>query len=316
MLAATLSPSYGIYSGLREPARACPVRAGQRGVPRLGEVRAQGARARRAAAAARRDAERDPARAPGAPAPRRRHVPRDGERARCSPTPSRTGDDAVLVVVNLDPGHAHEGRRRRPARRSACPPRSTVADLLDGATLRRWHDGRQLRAARCPASARRTSWSEREPQRLGSALGASGARRSPRDHHDPHRVLGAHPGAERRRRARVPARAPQAVRVVPTRGEPRRAGAHRPGGPVRGVSCRGASCRCDYRLEVICARTGTTCDVRRPVLVPADARRARPAPDRARAGTSSSGTGSARTGASSTARRHRVRGLGAGGALA
>ena len=55
---------YGIYSGF-EHCENVPVRAGQRGVPRLGEVRGQEARARRPAAAARRDAERDPARAPG-----------------------------------------------------------------------------------------------------------------------------------------------------------------------------------------------------------------------------------------------------------
>ena len=47
VLAATLSPSYGIYSGLREPG-ADPGGPGQRGVPRLGEVRDEGAGARRA----------------------------------------------------------------------------------------------------------------------------------------------------------------------------------------------------------------------------------------------------------------------------
>ena len=43
---------------------------GQRGVPRLGEVRGEGAEARRAAAPARRNAERDPPREPRAAAPR------------------------------------------------------------------------------------------------------------------------------------------------------------------------------------------------------------------------------------------------------
>ena len=45
-------PTYGIYSGF-ENFENVPVRAGQRGVPRLREVRGQAARARRAAAAAR-----------------------------------------------------------------------------------------------------------------------------------------------------------------------------------------------------------------------------------------------------------------------
>ena len=61
VLAATLSPSYGIYSGF-ESCENVPVGRGQRGVPRLGEVRAEEAPARRPAAAARRAAERDPAR--------------------------------------------------------------------------------------------------------------------------------------------------------------------------------------------------------------------------------------------------------------
>ena len=52
VLAATLSPSYGIYSGLRE-LRERSGAAGLGGVPALGEVRDQGARARRPAAAAR-----------------------------------------------------------------------------------------------------------------------------------------------------------------------------------------------------------------------------------------------------------------------
>ena len=53
VLAATLSPSYGIYSGY-EHFENVPVRARHRGVPRLGEVRDEEALARRAAAAARR----------------------------------------------------------------------------------------------------------------------------------------------------------------------------------------------------------------------------------------------------------------------
>ena len=80
VLAATLSPSYGIYSGLRalrERARA----AGLRGVPQFGEVRAEAAQARRPVAAARRKAQRGAAREPGAAVARSAHHPRDGERA-------------------------------------------------------------------------------------------------------------------------------------------------------------------------------------------------------------------------------------------
>ena len=76
VLAATLSPSYGIYSRLR----ALRERAGARGlggVPELGEVRDQAARARRPAAADDPPHERDPAREPGAPAPLQRALPGD-----------------------------------------------------------------------------------------------------------------------------------------------------------------------------------------------------------------------------------------------
>ena len=62
VLAATLSPSYGIYSGY-ERLENVPAPARQRGVPRLGEVRGEGADDRRPAAAADRAAERDPPRA-------------------------------------------------------------------------------------------------------------------------------------------------------------------------------------------------------------------------------------------------------------
>ena len=69
VLAATLSPSYGIYSGY-EACENMPVRGGQRGVPRLGEVRGQAALAAGAAAAADPPPERDPARPSGTAAVR------------------------------------------------------------------------------------------------------------------------------------------------------------------------------------------------------------------------------------------------------
>ena len=65
VLAATLSPTYGVYSGFESFERV-PVRAGQRGVRPLREVRDQGARARRAAAVADRAHQHDPPREPGA----------------------------------------------------------------------------------------------------------------------------------------------------------------------------------------------------------------------------------------------------------
>ena len=67
VLAATLSPAYGIYSGYRE-LREHPGARGLGGVPRLGEVRGEAANARRAAAADGPPAERDPARGARAPA--------------------------------------------------------------------------------------------------------------------------------------------------------------------------------------------------------------------------------------------------------
>ena len=59
VLAATLSPSYGIYSGY-EACENVPLRAGKRGVPRLGEVRAEASVPGRPAAAADPASERDP----------------------------------------------------------------------------------------------------------------------------------------------------------------------------------------------------------------------------------------------------------------
>ena len=53
VLAATLSPAYGIYSGFESFENVAGAR-GERGVPRLREVRDEEARARRAAAPARR----------------------------------------------------------------------------------------------------------------------------------------------------------------------------------------------------------------------------------------------------------------------
>ena len=80
VLAATLSPSYGIYSGF-ERCENVPLTESQRGVPQLREVRDQEAHAGRAAAAPDRAAQRRAARQSGAPAARQPDVPRDRERA-------------------------------------------------------------------------------------------------------------------------------------------------------------------------------------------------------------------------------------------
>ena len=121
---------------LRERARC----GRERGVPRLGEVRGQAARARRAAAAARAAAERDPARGAGAaalrePAPARharraRLRVRQGHRDRCR-RQSRSAPPA-------------RGRRRRPARTrparrvpGARPPHRRALPLADRPQLRR-----------------------------------------------------------------------------------------------------------------------------------------------------------------------------------
>ena len=119
--------------------------------------------ARRPAAAARRGAERDPAREPGAAALRQPHAPRDRERA---PVRLReaTGDNTVVVVVNLDPFTPQRGRsssrRARPAAR------------VHG---RRPAHGRALRLADRPNYVRLDPGPESRPQgscrrRRGSAL--------------------------------------------------------------------------------------------------------------------------------------------------
>ncbi len=69
VLAATLSPSYGIYSGF-ERCENVPVRAGSEEYLDSEKYEVKAREARRAAASARRKAERDPPREPGAAAPR------------------------------------------------------------------------------------------------------------------------------------------------------------------------------------------------------------------------------------------------------
>ena len=134
VLAATLSPSYGIYSGfeqLRERARA----RGQRGVPRLGEVRGEAPEARRAAAAARAAAERAAAGGAGAPAVREPAAARDTRRPRLRLREGRCRGGGQPRSVP-----AAGGRRRRAAgaRVSGRVPR---ARSLSGERYR-WRVGR------------------------------------------------------------------------------------------------------------------------------------------------------------------------------
>ncbi len=229
VLAATLSPSYGIYSGY-EAAENVPLARGQRGVPRLREVRAQGTRARRRAAAARQDAEHDPARASGTAAARQPDVPGDAERradrlceaggrrhgrGRCEPRPDPRAGRPRLRARRTRLAAAL--RRHRPPLRE-CLPRGPRPATTCGS----------IPAARTCSAWRADDVGDREDaERIVS-----------RDHHDPHSFLGAHPGD-----GGVVVRAfrpgAQAVRVRPDGGSSTRLRrVHREGlyeGLVRGV---------------------------------------------------------------------------------
>ena len=118
-----------------------------------------------------------------------------------------------------------------------------------------------------------------------------------RDHHEPHRVLGAHPRPRRRGGAGLAARTRRPCACCPTAAS-RSMLPHRDSGLFEGLAARAR------RLPRLRGRGGVRGHALarpRPVLVPADARRARPAPGRARAATRSSGSASARTRARSTA---------------
>ena len=112
MLAATLGAIYGIYSGF-ELAENVPVKRGQRGIPRLGEVpdprRATSSRPDSLAEliarinAIRRDH------------PALQHDrglafhPTDNDELLCYSKRSADGRDLILMVVNLDPFHMQHG---------------------------------------------------------------------------------------------------------------------------------------------------------------------------------------------------------------
>ena len=139
---------YGIYSGY-ERFENVPVRAGQRGVPRLGEVRGEGAHARRAAAAARPAAERDPAREPALQRLDNITLPRD---ARTSTDRLREAGRATSRVVASTSTRSRRTRGSRSCRRtSACRRAFAVQDLLTDERYR-LADRRATTSASRPAS--------------------------------------------------------------------------------------------------------------------------------------------------------------------
>ena len=146
VLAATLSPSYGIYSGF-EHFENVPVREGSEEYLDSEKYEVKKRDARRAAAAARRAAERDPPREPRAAAARQPRLPRDRERAADRLRPKRAAGNVVIVV--RQPRPARRRRRASPSSRSrsGCRPPSSATDLLTGEELPLAHRP-QLRPAR------------------------------------------------------------------------------------------------------------------------------------------------------------------------
>ena len=146
VLAATLSPTWGVYAGLRA-VRARRRAAGQRGVPRLREVPAAAPRlggAPRPRAAPSRRTSRAlngiRRRHPALQRLRNLHFHRDRQRPDHLPSPRRRrdgADDTVLVVVNLDPhGGPRDDGARWTCRRSGWSGtrRFAVHDELTGET--------------------------------------------------------------------------------------------------------------------------------------------------------------------------------------
>ena len=163
VLAATLSPSYGIYSGF-ENFENVAVARGLGGVPALREVRDQEARARRAAAAADRAAERDPAREPRAAGALERHLPRHRQRRADRLRQAVARATPSITVVNIDPHQPQEGLAVVPAS-LGLPPSFTVHDLLSDERFQ-WRIGAELR----PARARRAPGARDSRSRADAAV--------------------------------------------------------------------------------------------------------------------------------------------------
>ena len=146
MLAATLSPSYGIYSGFENLERV-PVAPGSEEYLDSEKYELKERTLDGAAPAARRQAERGQARARAVPAARRPHVPRDRERALIAYAKQEGGDDG------------HRLRQPRPARRrrraGAAPVRARASPTASTyATCSRARPGRGRRSATTSGSRR------------------------------------------------------------------------------------------------------------------------------------------------------------------
>ena len=97
VLAATLSPSYGIYSGFEQLRERAGARRAREEYLDSEKYEAKQRDARRAAAAARRAAERGAAREPRAAVARQRRRSSRPRTSSSSPSSSGTGDNAVIV---------------------------------------------------------------------------------------------------------------------------------------------------------------------------------------------------------------------------
>ena len=288
VLAATLSPSYGIYSGF-ENLEGTAVAAGSEEYLDSEKYEVKDAGAGRAPAAAGEAPERDPARL-GAPAAHRRALPRHGQRGadRLCQGPRRRGHHRLREPrpARRPRGPRDPSQRPRPAGRlhRPRPGERRGVPVGRGRELRAPGSGGgpDARAAGGPVSPSGRPARPRTPAPKGGGDGASPvagieqdiALLAARDHHEPHRVLGAHivPGGVAIRAWRPDAKAVRALpggrgagdararRLRPLRRAARRrhdGAALRDRGGVRGRPHRARA---------------------RPLLVPADGGRAGSAP--------------------------------------
>ena len=140
VLAATLSPSYGIYSGF-ERCENTPVRAGSEEYLDSEKYEAKARKLDGPLLPLVGTAERDPPREPGAAAPRGIGVPRDRERA-AARVRRRSVGNTLIVCVNLDPRSAQEGQAVVPVS-LGLPPAYAATELLSGTEFH-WRSGRNF----------------------------------------------------------------------------------------------------------------------------------------------------------------------------
>ena len=252
MLAATLSPSYGIYSGF-ERCENVPLSEASEEYLELREVRDQEAQPRRAAAAA----DRAPQRRRAAPTRRCSSIDNltflETENEHLIAYLKRTGDNAVITCVNLDPVGAHEGVVMIPPE-LGLPAAFDVSDLLGDAAFT-WRVGQQLRAPRAgpaagPPAARRAVTGDDArwralvgAQRWFGSKSRSARRRAHRRRRRSSRA-GLRPGALRGRVRRRRARAlPAALPRRATTARELSAGRSGAGARAAGALRRGAAAR-------------------------------------------------------------------------